>query len=136
MRDSDEPLDEELPDAIVARLARVDRAQSIVDPRTDREIAARAGSYFAGRPQRARRGLRWALPLSAAAAVLVAFLVVRPFGPGVSPEDDVDGSGRVDILDAFALARLRANGGADVSEERIDALAARVVSLGSLGSLQ
>ena len=135
MRDSDEPMDD-LPDAIVARLARADRAQSIIDPRTDREIAARASRYFAGRPQRARRGLRWAVPLSAAAALLVAFLVVRPFGPELSRSDDVDGSGRVDILDAFALARLRANGGVDVSEERIDALAARVVSLGSFGGVQ
>jgi hypothetical protein len=135
MRDSEEPL-EDLPDTIVARLARADRAQRIIDPRTDREIATQARRYFAGRPQRARRGLRWAVPLSAAAALLVAFLVVRPFGLGVSPSDDVDGSGRVDILDAFALARLRANGGADVSEERIDALAARVVSLGSFGSVQ
>jgi hypothetical protein len=132
MRDPDEKL-ETLPDEIVARLIRADRAQTIVDPRTDREIAARAQRYFAARPERARRAARWAVPLSAAAGLLVAILLVRPFGPGFSPADDVDGSGSVDILDAFALARMRAAGGdaADVSEERIDALASRIVSLGS-----
>jgi hypothetical protein len=54
---------------------------------------------------------------------------VRPFD-SVSVADDVDGSGRVDILDAFALARLQAAGDAGIGDDRIEALAARVVSLG------
>jgi hypothetical protein len=126
MHDSDPPF-EDLPDSIVARLERADRAQAIVDPRTDRAIVAGAARYFrAARPQRASNpALRWALPLAAAAAVLVAVLVVQPFGLLHAPfaSDDVDGSGRVDILDAFALARSRAD------QDRIDALAARIVAL-------
>jgi len=39
----------------------------------------------------------------------------RPSSPGAPLREDVDGSGRVDILDAFVLAR-RIDGGAGVSE--------------------
>lgn len=125
MHDSD-PQFEDLPESIVARLERADRVQAIVDPRTDRAIVAEARRYFlATRPRRASKPiLRWALPLAAAAAVLVAVLVVQPFGL-LRAADDIDGSGRVDILDAFALARSQAD------QERVEALAARIVSLGS-----
>jgi hypothetical protein len=123
MHDS-EPQFEELPDALVARLQRADRSQPIVDPRTDRAVIDDGRRYFAARPRRARRpAIRWALPLAAAAAaLLVAVLVLRPFGVQRSA-DDVDGSGRVDILDAFALARSQAD------RESVDALAERIVSL-------
>jgi hypothetical protein len=115
----------ELPAAIVARLERQDRFVPIVAPRTDRAVADAARAYFAGRPRRAvARTRRWAVPLAAAAAILVAVLIVRPFDSlrEETLADDVDGSGRVDILAAFALAR--ANDGGAV------ALAERVVSLG------
>src|SRR4029079_12316859 len=104
-----EPQFEELPDALVARLRRADRSQAIVDPRTDRAVIDDARRYFfAARPLRVRKpAIRWALPLAAAAALLVAVRVLRPFGLQRSA-DDVDGSGRVDILDAFALARSQA----------------------------
>jgi hypothetical protein len=121
-----EPQFEELPDALVARLERADRSQAIVDPRTDRAVIDEARRYFlAARPRRAPRPvIRWALPLAAAAALLIAVLVLRPFGLQRSA-DDVDGSGRVDILDAFALARSHAD------QESVDALAERIVSLGA-----
>jgi hypothetical protein len=119
-----EPQFEELPDLLVARLQRADRSQAIVDPRTDRVVIDDARRYFASRPRRARLAvMRWALPLAAAAALL-AVLVLRPFGLQRAA-DDVDGSGRVDILDAFALARSQAD------QESVDALAARIVSLGA-----
>jgi hypothetical protein len=119
-----EPQFEDLPDSLVARLKSAERAQAIVDPRTDRAILDEARRYFTvSRPRRAAKpALRWALPLAAAAALLVALLIVQPFGTKRSP-DDIDGSGRVDILDAFALARSQAD------RERVDALAARIVSL-------
>jgi hypothetical protein len=121
-----EPQFEELPDALVARLERADRSQAIVDPRTDRAVIDDARRYFlTARPRRARKPvIRWALPLAAAATVLAAVLLVRPFG-SQRLADDVDGSGRVDVLDAFALARSQA------SQESVDALAARIVSLGA-----
>jgi hypothetical protein len=120
---------EELPAAVIAQLRRADRATPIMDPRTDSAILAAARRYFAARPLPAARR-RWA-PLFAAAAV-VALLVVVPLDPfrSAAEPDDVDRSGRVDILDAFALARTR---GADPSgalaDQRIDALIARVVAL-------
>lgn len=119
-----EPQFEDLPDSLVARLKSADRARAVLDPRADRAILDEARRYFlAARSARVKKpALRWALPLAAAAALLVALLVVQPFGQKRSP-DDVDGSGRVDILDAFALARSQAD------RERVDALAARIVSL-------
>jgi len=122
-----EPEFDDLPESLVARLKRTDRALPIVDPRTDRAILDGARRYFvAGRPRRTASmpTLRWALPLAAAAALLVALLFVQPFGPKTSA-DDVDGSGHVDILDAFALARAQAD------RDRVDELAARIVSLSS-----
>jgi hypothetical protein len=68
-----------------------------VPPEVDRAVLA----AFA--PRRARV-LRW-VPAAAAAAILAAVLL-RDRVPG-----DVDGSGRVDILDAYLLA-LRIEGGA------------------------
>src|SRR5262245_22647135 len=90
---------ETLPPAIAGRLRRLDRAEPIFDPRTDRAVLDAARSYFAARPATARvRRSRWALPLGAAAAVLLAAVLMRPlvFAPSA---DDVDGSGRVDVLD-------------------------------------
>jgi hypothetical protein len=119
-----EPQFEDLPESLVASLKRAERAQAIVDPGRDRAILDAARRYFvSARPGRLRTpALRWALPLAAAAALLVALLFVQPFGPKTSA-DDVDGSGHVDILDAFALARSQAD------RDRVDALAARIVSL-------
>lgn len=126
---------ETLPPAIASRLRRLDRAQPIVDPRTDRAVLAAAQSYFAARPAASRpRRTRW-LPLGAAAAVLLAAALMRPFVLDLAPpgRDDVDGSGRVDVLDVLALARLRAAGGdaSNVTAARIDELAYRIVALDS-----
>src|SRR6185295_14461500 len=103
MSDPDEITDT-LPAAIVARLKHVDRAQAIVDPRTDRAVLDAARGHFGG--GRART-VRWAVPLGLAASLLLAFLVVRPFDSShsLSSAEDVDGSGRVDVLDVLALAR-------------------------------
>jgi hypothetical protein len=119
------PQFDHLPEDLIARLRALDRSQPVIDPRTDRAILARAQTYFAVRGERlaSPRRKRWAMTF-AAAVVAAAFLVVRPidlFGP--HDPDDIDGSGRVDILDAFALARAQRN------DERIDTLATRVVSL-------
>lgn len=122
---------DDLPAAIVARLARADRAVPIVAPRTDEAVVGAARAQFASRPRRAAvLRPRWAVPAGAvAAAILVALIVVRPFDAPRSA-DDVDGSGRVDILDAFALARMRAaQGESAATQERIDALAERIVAL-------
>src|SRR6185503_977982 len=102
---------ETLPPTIASRLLALDRAEAIVDPRTDRAVLEAARAYFAGRPAAARaRRSRWAVPVGMAAAVLLAAVLMRPlvFQP---PADDVDGSGSVDVLDVLALARMRAAAG-------------------------
>jgi hypothetical protein len=117
-----------LPEALVSRLKAADRAQPIVDPRTDRAVLDAARAYFAQRPaSAARQRRRFAIPLGAAAAVLLAVIVVHSFGP--NPADDVDGSGRVDILDAFALARAARDDASGVAASRVEELAYRVVAL-------
>ena len=122
MNDSDEITDT-LPAALVARLKHADRAQAIVDPRTDRVVLDSARSHFASRRP---RPARWAVPLGLAASLLLAFLLVRPFDSSHSPSsiDDVDGSGRVDVLDVLALARA-----ARAGDARIEELGYRIVAL-------
>ena len=128
-----------LPPAIVSRLRRLDRSQPIVDPRTDRAVLESARRYFAARPVPARaRRARWALPLGAVAAMLLAAVLVRPlvFDGSPAARDDVDGSGQVDILDVLALARMRAAGdAAGVTEARIEELAYRIVAIDAPRSL-
>ena len=122
-----------LPAAMISRLRALDRAEPIVDPRTDRAVLEAARTYFEGRPAAARaRRSRWAVPLGAAAAVLLVAVLMRPlvFQPLA---DDVDGSGSVDVLDVLALARMRAAAGdaSGVTEARIEELAYRIVALDS-----
>jgi len=137
MDDNDQEL-ETLPPALVSRLKAHDRAQPIVDPRTDRAVLDAARAYFAQRPaMMARHRRRFAMPLGAAAAVLLAvFVVTRSLGPeSVALADDVDGSGRVDILDAFALARAARDDASGVAAARIEELGYRVVALDAPRSL-
>ena len=124
---------ETLPPAIASRLRRLDRAEAIFDPRSDRAVLEAARSYFAARPAAPARRSRWALPLGAAAAVLLAAVLVRPLVFHTPSADDVDGSGRVDVLDVLALARLRAAGGdaSGITDTRIEELAYRIVALDS-----
>lgn len=81
----------------------------------DRAVAEAARRHLA-RPQRRLWWLRWAVPATAAAAIAIACLWWTQPGatPSVAPsprlsqataETDIDGNGRVDILDAFTLAR-------------------------------
>lgn len=128
-----------LPPAIASRLRRLDRSQPIVDPRTDRAVLDAAHRHFGARPVSSRtRRARWAMPFGAVAAALLVAVLVQPFGP-FAPQamrDDIDGSGRVDILDVLALARMRASGDVSgVTEARIEELAYRIVALDSARSL-
>jgi hypothetical protein len=119
----EEPQFDELPAPIVARLRAADRAEPIVDLATDRAVLHSAERYFHFRraPRTAAR-IKRLVPMAAAAVVLLALLIVQPVERLRHP-DDVDGSGRVDILDAFALARM------PDGDEASAALAARVVAL-------
>jgi hypothetical protein len=74
------------------------------------------------RPRRALRKLVWAVPLAAAAVLALVLVVPALTGrPGLAEQaapvaagpDDVNRDGRVDILDAFALARAVERGRSD-----------------------
>lgn len=101
---------------------------------------ARQGARAVQRRKRAGRALRWALPLPAAAALL--FLLVRPAGepaPAPASSADVNRDGRVDVLDAFLLARALDQGTAPawgdvdgdgrVDASDVDAVARRAVRI-------
>jgi predicted anti-sigma-YlaC factor YlaD len=71
-----------------------------IPPEVDHEI----GLWIASRAQSIRRGrvFRWAAVPLAAAVVVLGVLTNLPGAPHAS---DVNGDGRLDILDAFAVAR-------------------------------
>jgi hypothetical protein len=130
---------DQLPDAIVKRLRVHDRGVSVATPRIDAAIHRAAEAQFTRRfPRPAVR--RWYYPAAAAAAAaVIAVIVTRPFDADRGFDqaaaqsqivaEDVDASGRVDILDAFALARAREDDPSAASQARIDSLASRIVSL-------
>ena len=105
-----EPQFEELPTRSSARLERADRSQAIVDPRTDRAVVDDARALFPRGPAAARASAGDALGAAARRGRRVCSSPCSCCGRSASqrPADDVDGSGRVDILDAFALARSQA----------------------------
>jgi hypothetical protein len=81
----------------------------------DRAVAEAARRHLA-RPQRTLWWLKWAVPATAAAAIMLACLwwtypgatppvAQGPYLSQVATGTDIDGNGKVDILDAFTLAR-------------------------------
>jgi len=82
----------------LSALYRVDLA---VPTEIDDAVRAMSRRHFAART-RVRYVGRWLAAAAVAAVVLVVFWAATMRG---RPREDIDGSGRVDILDAFALAR-------------------------------
>ena len=119
----DIPTDDDLqaPPAFVRDLKALYTPSSAIPPTTDEAILAGIRHQNVSR-RRKRLLVRWALPPAAAAAVIM-WIVFNPlvapdvenspFGEpaGISGTSqfadhrDIDGNGRVDILDALALAR-------------------------------
>ena len=132
----DEDLD--LPDELIQGLARLDKAVAVMSPDADRRIAEAARAHFGERPRRARSaGRRWAMAGSLAASLLVGVLFWRAQTPVedlrvasvANVANDIDGSGVVDILDAFALARMQAADRTPAAQAEVDALSMRIVAL-------
>ena len=132
----------ELPEALTARLRERREALPFVPGEVDEAVLAAGRAHLAGVRRRRRwRAAGWAAaPLAAAAAVGLVVWVVDPFGatrPATSTPATVAHTAppgpfetdAVTILDAFALARQRANGDASVTDEQIDAMARRAVVL-------
>ena len=119
MEQFDEDLDLEVSEKLSADLDALFKPQLSVPPEVDRAVMDRAGAHFAGREfaKSGKRRFRWASlwkVAAAAAVVIFAFsldLTEKP-APTVQYADvaqagavDFDRNGRVDILDAFKLAR-------------------------------
>ena len=113
-----------LPPRLSARLNEWYGSPVVVPPAVDDAILREARAGFARR-RRFALAVRWAGSLAAAAAAVAVVAVVlhrnRP-GPHVAVNSvpalagDVDGSGRVDMLDALLLARkVEANAASNVA---------------------
>jgi len=153
MRDTDDSRREEpepiAPQRLKEDLAALSRAGFPVPADVDDAVRAMARRHFSAR-KRVRHTVGWLAAAAAAAAVILAVLWTSPvLQRSISPSamlQDIDRSGRVDILDAFALARLVENstaprrewdidGDGVVGRRDVDAIAMTAVSLNK-GDLQ
>lgn len=121
-----------LPKALTKHLKGDDSVVAFIPRRVDDAVLAEAADSFKDRSQPEKK--RRLLPFAAAATVLLAIIAGQTFfapNTDVMLSDDIDGSGEVDVLDAFALARLQKTDDS-ITEHRIEALLARIVSLSDL----
>lgn len=129
---SDQNADSErLDEGLIRALRTADEAPAVITSGVDRALADMSRRHFASRRPVWKRHGGWAL---AASVALVAVLAVQMIDPasdrGETLYADVNGSGRIDIADVFALARSEQPG---VSQADLDAFAMRVVSLDAGG---
>jgi hypothetical protein len=89
-----------LSDTFKKDLKNLYKTSSQVPPEVDRAILYKATQKL-NRPRKRFYILRWAGPVAAAAAVIIFAVIFMNQG---SPAD-IDRNGRVDILDAFKLAK-------------------------------
>ena len=124
--------DEQLPEALIGALKRIDLAPEVITSRVDRALAGRARAQFAPRRMpRWQRQRAWGV---AASCVLVValFATKRLSEQGeTSMYADIDGSGQIDIADVLALART----GQGVDQAGLDAFAFHLVALDRDGTL-
>ena len=135
--------DESLPDELAGRLEQLYRPLVFVPPEVDERIMDEAGRRLAPVRRRQWRG-RVASAWGSMAAVLLAAVTLWWFGEFSSPRGagvagDIDGSGRVDIVDALRLAgqieqRSAAaewdiDGDGDVNAADVDVIAYMAVSI-------
>ncbi len=96
------------PQSLVDDLAALYGRPAPVPEHVDEAILAMARRRLAPR-RRPVRVVRWAAAAAAAAVLAVALVPAARHalwpGPAAAIREDIDGNGRLDILDAFALAR-------------------------------
>jgi hypothetical protein len=112
----DEDLDFRVPSKLPADLKALFKPQFGVPPGVDRAVMDRANKHFVAlQSGKGRRRIHWGWRIAAAAAVVIfAFSLdlTKQAGPtkirsplSKTQAVDIDRNGRVDILDAFKLAR-------------------------------
>jgi hypothetical protein len=140
-------VDPRLPDGLAERLSAMHDAKLFVPAGVDDAVLARAREHFGQEPaSRMRLWLRIAGPAAAAATIALGVWAVWPSvnqgqsGAVLAVAGDADGSGAVDVLDAFAMARVvdagqpapaawDVTGDGRVNREDVSAVAAMAVSL-------
>lgn len=146
-----EPGNGEIPPKLIAAFKRLDRQKVFVPPSLDRSILNEARLRLStARPSRwsgLRPWLLWpGMATACAALILAGYGIWRQDGAGRSPmaHEDLNQDGRVDILDAFQLARHLTsrepaparydfNGDGLVDIRDAEAVAMRAVKLGKGG---
>lgn len=102
---SDADLEAQAPQGLIDDVRALYGTRVAVPPQVDEAVLARAQRRFARRRMVAR-AVRWGVAGVAAAAVLLVAVTMWPGLRSVpAGREDIDGNGRVDILDAFTLAR-------------------------------
>lgn len=132
-----------------AELSNLFKPQDSIPPEVDRAILDKASHKFLRRQKRNRIIRRIGIAAATAAVILLAFsldLSKKPKSQAPSTylaqtiNYDIDKSGRVDILDAFKLARhiesathvdknLDMNGDGIINQDDVDSIALAAVSL-------
>lgn len=142
--DSRECEDAPTPERFAKAMAARNKTAVFVPPWVDEAILAQAQKQLASRQPKRKPRLTWAWWTAAAAAVAFGVWISQPLlsrrsvpRPTLARED-INGDGRVDILDAFALARALEhgavrrpdlNGDGQVDLRDVDWVAARAVQL-------
>ena len=144
------PQDEalEAPPRLVSALKRLPQEPIFIPPTADEAVLRAARKHLNPQPE-VRPGWFRFLPWVAAAAAILLLLAIPQFSRQPAPgpvrdstfaQGDLNHDGRVDILDAFSLARQLKQGGAKnlqldlnkdgvVDDRDVSALAARAVKL-------
>lgn len=140
----DDNAGDDAPSELVDALTGLRQAPVVVPPQLDEAILTQVRQRLAGRRKHGRNIIQLR-PWLAAAALLIATAMIVPLvlyfrEPTVVLRADIDHNGRVDILDAFALARrLQAgqldptafdlNGDGLVDRRDVDHISAQAVKL-------
>lgn len=145
LKDDNEP-NGAFPEGLAEALREIDKRHVFVPPEVDRWILARARRRF----RRSRLVCVWGLGSAMAAGIVAGAILlwqnISVQVPVIGPQrvaaaaEDVDGDGQVNVLDAFALARLlqaksESAGRFDLNEDGVvdradlDRVAARAVRL-------
>lgn len=135
----DQNRDEQIPDALTEKLREVASKTTILVPSSiDQAVLSDAKTHFAQIRHERRKVTRISWLAAAACVALLALFGLRYLGQGRYERADIDHNGRVDILDAFALARrieqsprhgVDVNKDGVVNKADVDAIAAQAVKL-------
>jgi hypothetical protein len=135
----DQNRDEQIPDALTEKLREVASKTTILVPSSiDQAVLSDVKTHFRQTRRERRQITRIAWLAAAACVALLALFGLRHLSQGRYERADIDHNGRVDILDAFALARRIEQSpphGVDINKDGlvnkadVDAIAAQAVKL-------